>query len=196
MGFEIVDNIKCLGLTINNRASSLESHFDEKIAKIKQLIGNWSRFNLSLPGRIAISKTMLISQIGYIGCIVTPTQLQLNVMQSLIDNYVKASTVIANDRLYLKPSEGGLGLINLNSYISALQCSWVKRCSVTINDTWRWTLAASCNFHLDLLRADNINRELYPVTYNIAKSFSNLQTEFWKLHENFLNAPLVDNIFF
>jgi hypothetical protein len=48
----------------------------------------------------------------------------------------------------------------------------------------------------DLLRADNINRELNPVTFNIAKSFSSLQKEFWKLHENFLNAPLVDNFFF
>ena len=196
LGFEIVDSFKCLGLTINNKASSLERHFDEKIVKIRQLIGNWSRFNLSLPGRIAISKTMLISQIGYIGCIVTPTQQQLNVLQSLIDGYAKAGIVIANDRLYLKPADGGLGLINLNSYIAALQCSWVKRCSIVINDSWRWTLAASCNFHLDLVRADNINKELFPVSHNIATSFSKLQTEFWKLHGNFLNAPLVDNIFF
>jgi hypothetical protein len=196
LGFEIVDSFKCLGMTINNRASSLESHFDEKIVKIRQLIGNWSRFNLTLPGRIAISKTMLISQIGYIGCIVTPTQQQLNILQSLIDNYVKSSIVIANDRLYMKPSDGGLGLINLNSYIAALQCSWVKRCTIVINDSWRWTLAVSCNFHLDLLRADNIDKDLFPITHNIAASFSKLQTEFWKLHENFLNAPLVDNFFF
>ncbi len=107
--FEIVDNIKCLGMTINNRSSSLESHFDEKIVKVRQLIGSWSRFNLSLPGRIAISKTMLISQLVYIGCIVTPTQIQTNNQQTLIDNYVKGNTVISSDRLYLKPKEGGLG---------------------------------------------------------------------------------------
>ncbi len=196
LGFEIVDQVKCLGMIINNRASALESHFDETIVKVWQLIGSWSWFNLSLPGRIAISKTMLVSQIGYIGCIITPTDEQLKVLQSLIDTYVKSSTVIAADRLYLKPAEGGLGLINLTSYIAALQCSWIKRCSLVINDPWRWNLAAGCNFQLDLVRTDNINGTLSPICLNIAKSFSCLQNVYWKLHENCLNAPLVDNCFF
>jgi hypothetical protein len=196
LGFDIVDEIKCLGMTINNRSSSLENHFDEKILKVRQLIGSWSRFNLSLPGRIAISKTMLISQLGYIGCIVTPTAAQLTTLQTLIDAYVKGNVVIAADRLYLKPTDGGLGLIKLSHYFAALQCSWVKRCSVNINDQWRWTLAVSCNFQLDLLRVDNISATFHPILFNIAKSFGCLQTEYWKLHENFLQAPLVDNIFF
>jgi hypothetical protein len=51
LGFDIVSEIKCLGMTINNRSSLLENHFDEKILKVRQLIGSWSRFNLSLPGR-------------------------------------------------------------------------------------------------------------------------------------------------
>jgi hypothetical protein len=139
---------------------------------------------------------MLVSQIGYIGCIITPTDEQLKILQSLIDTYVKSSTVIAADRLYLKPAEGGLGLINLTSYIAALQCSWIKRCSLVINDPWRWNLAAGCNFQLDLVRTDNINGALSPICLNIAKSFSCLQNVYWKLHENFLNAPLVDNCFF
>jgi len=196
LGFEIVDKIKCLGMTINNRSSSLENHFHEKIVKVRQLIGSWSRFNLSLPGRIAISKTMLVSQLGYIGCIVTPTHIQTNNLQTLIDNYVKGNTVISSDRLYLKPSEGGLGLINLSYYFAALQCSWVKRCALNINDPWRWHLAVSCNFQVDLLRSDNINCAMHPILYNIAISFAKLQTEYWKLHENFLQAPLVDNSFF
>ncbi len=139
---------------------------------------------------------MLISQLGYIGCIVTPTAAQLTTLQTLIDAYVKGNVVIAADRLYLKPTDGGLGLIKLSHYFAALQCSWVKRCSVNINDQWRWTLAVSCNFQLDLLRVDNISATFHPILVNIAKSFGCLQTEYWKLHENFLQAPLVDNIFF
>jgi hypothetical protein len=77
LGFEIVTEIKCLGLKINNTATNLSDHFDGTIAKVRQLIGMWSRYNLSLGGKIAIAKTMLISQIGYIGCIVTPTTDQL-----------------------------------------------------------------------------------------------------------------------
>ncbi len=61
---------------------------------------------------------MLVSQIGYIGCIITPTDEQLKILQSLIDTYVKSSTVIAADRLYLKPAEGGLGLLILHCRVA------------------------------------------------------------------------------
>ena len=196
LGFSIVTEIKCLGMKLNNRAANLTDHFEEKIQKIRQLIGSWSRFNLSLPGRISIAKTMLLSQIGYVGCFITPLDSQLDTMQSLIDGYVKKDLVISADRLYLKPNEGGLGLIRLKSYIEALQCSWLKRCSVTINDTWRWNLALACDFNLDLIRVADINPDLHPATYCIAKSVSSLQDSYWKLHENFLMAPVTDNSFF
>jgi hypothetical protein len=196
LGFAIVTEIKCLGLRINNRAENLTLHFDEKIQKIRQLIGSWSRYNLSLPGRISIAKTMLLSQIGYIGCFLTPTDEQLLEMQTVIDGFVKKNLVIAAERLYLKPSEGGLGLICLSSYISALQCSWLKRCLTSINDPWRWNLARSCNFNLDMVRMGDVNEFLHPAANCIIKSVCNLQKKFWKKHENFLMAPITDNDFF
>ena len=61
LGFEIVESIKCLGLTINNRATNLEDHFDGVILKIRKLINQWEQYNLSLMGKIGISKTMLVS---------------------------------------------------------------------------------------------------------------------------------------
>jgi hypothetical protein len=65
LGFKIVTEQKSLGITINNTASNLNRYFDEKIVKVRSLIGLWGSYNLSLTGRIAISKTMLVSQIGY-----------------------------------------------------------------------------------------------------------------------------------
>jgi len=183
-------------MVINNKANNLQDHFDEKTTKIRQLIGLWGRFNLSLTGRISISKTMLVSQIGYIGCIVTPKQNQLQTMQGLINDYVTTGIVVAADRLYTKPCQGGLGLINLDSYIPALQCSWVKRCYSRINDSWRWVLASSCEFILDNLRPDIFDRRINPIHYDIAISFVKLQKKYWAAHENFLLAPLVDNNFF
>ncbi len=196
LGFAIVTEQKSLDITINNTASNLNQYFDEKIGKIRSLIGLWGSYNLSLTGRIAISKTMLISQIGYIGCIITPSSVQMKTLQDMIDSYVTQGTVIARDRLYTKPREGGLGLTNLSAYVAALQCSWVKRCTVRINDIWRWRLASACIFNLDLLRKNMFDGNTEPVLYNIAESFEKLQWNFWKLNENFLMAPLVDNKFF
>ncbi len=196
LGFEIVSEIKCLGLKINNTATNLSEHFNGTISKVRQLIGMWGIYNLSLGGKIAIAKTMLISQIGYIGCIVTPTAEQVTVLQNIIDSYVTNGNVVAEDRLYTKPNAGGLGLIKLSTYITALQCSWVKRCSIKINDSWRWELAPSCNFCFDNLRPDCIDKNLHPVLGNIVDSFCKLQNVFLTKHDNYLQALLVDNPMF
>lgn len=91
LGFEIVDRIKCLGMVINNRASDLESNFDIIAEKIRKLTAHWGRFNLSLMGKISIAKTMMVSQIGYLGCIITPSPDQFTAMQNMIDRFVTAA---------------------------------------------------------------------------------------------------------
>jgi hypothetical protein len=156
LGFSICTEMTMLGIVINNKGTDLESNFERIIAKVRSQIAKWGRF-LSLPGKIAISKTMLISQFGYVACLVTPTAPQAN-------------------------------------YCTALQCSWIKRCYIKINDIWRWNLALTCNFDLD--RLENINARLNPIAYNIVKSFTVMQKCFWQKNENFLAASLVDNMFF
>jgi hypothetical protein len=193
LGFEIVEEIKCLGVKINNRASNLESNFDPVCGKIRQLIGSWDRFNLSLPGKICVAKTMLLSQIGYLGCIITPSAEQLRTMQEMIDLYVTKGIVIAADRLYAKPKNGGLGLIRLENYITALQCSWIKRCSLIINDTWRWKLGTACGFVFSNLRSGSVNRDDSPIVANIISSLIRFQEKYYVANENFTQAQLVDN---
>jgi hypothetical protein len=196
LGFSVVTSMKYLGITINNRGTDLENVFEDTIEKVRRLALKWSRFTLSLPGRIAISKTMLVSQVGYVGCIIMPRADQLVRLQSIIDGYATTGTIIAKDRLYTKPKNGGLGLINLKNYCTALQCSWLKRCLTNVNDVWRWNLAKSCDFNLDLVRPENICQNEFPVLHGIAISIQELQRCHWQMHENFRAAPLVDNIFF
>jgi hypothetical protein len=196
LGFEIVTEIKCLGLTIDNRAANLSRHFDGTISKIRQLIGSWERYNLSLMGRICIAKTMLISQIGYIGCIISPTKDQCNLLQNLIDGYVTKGIVIANDRLYDHPKMGGLGLINLEHYIAALQCSWIRRCFTVINDSWRWRIADGFNFNFENPQGYNPDPDRYPIEHNIIVSFTKFRSKFYECNENFLHAKVVNNPMF
>ncbi len=77
LGFAMCTEMKILGITVNNRGSNLDQNFESIITKVRYLANKWSRFTLSLPGKIAISKTMLVSQIGYIACIISPTAAQV-----------------------------------------------------------------------------------------------------------------------
>ena len=196
LGFQVVTEMKCLGIKLDNTCTNLVEHYESTIAKLRSLVRLWERFNLSLPGRINISKTFLISQVGYPATIITPTDQQFIIMQGLVDGFVTNGIVVARDRYYTPPKYGGLGLIELKSYVAALQCSWIKRCNKSINDTWRWTLAASCNFNMEFLRKGDVDRNLHPVLCDIIDSVFSLQLKFWSRNENFLNAPLIDNYFF
>ena len=74
--FVVVDKIKILGLEISSKADNLPDCHGNTINKITKIVTFWDRFFLSLPGRLNITKTMILSQISYLGCIITPTKTQ------------------------------------------------------------------------------------------------------------------------
>ncbi len=118
LGFYITDEVTLLGMTINRNLSALENHFDEVITKIVRMIEFWDRFKLSLCGRISVCKTFMISQIGYLGCIISPSAIQLNRLQKLLDDFCTGKSRITRKKLYLPPNMGGLGLIKLPDFVT------------------------------------------------------------------------------
>ena len=76
-----------LGMEIDNKLSNLQSNFDKTIDKIGKCALYWSRFNLTLPGRIAVAKTFMLSLINHIGCILMPSNAQIDKMQTIVDRF-------------------------------------------------------------------------------------------------------------
>ena len=64
----------------------------------------WNRFNLSLPGRIKMSNTFLLSLINHLGCFIMPQEDQIEKMQKIIDNFCVGTHNCAKGRLYTFPS--------------------------------------------------------------------------------------------
>jgi hypothetical protein len=144
LGFTSVQEVTLLGLVINRDLSSLSVYFHETLRKIRQGIEYWERFNLSLPGRISVCKTFLLSQIGYIGSIVSPTAEQEKNLQKALNNFCIGKIRTAAKKLYTPLTEGGLGLIKLSEFITSLQCSWVKRITQHWGDNWRYDFKRKC----------------------------------------------------
>ena len=97
MGFSIVKKIKILGVWVDSEGRNLNHNFKLASDKIRGQINLWSQFNLSMIGRIAISKTYLISQITYIGAILTLDADQLDEIQQLINNFVLRNMPLVKD---------------------------------------------------------------------------------------------------
>jgi hypothetical protein len=59
LGFLITDKIHILGMDIDANISELDENFAKTIVGLKKSVDYWKRYNLSLPGRINVIKSLL-----------------------------------------------------------------------------------------------------------------------------------------
>ena len=136
LGLEIKNEITLLGAKITNSSKCFELNGSEVLNKIKKKINFWKRFNLSLPGRISISKTFLYSQINYLGCFLPFSVTDLHKFENEIETYTAGKIKISKERFYQHQNNGGLGLFKLDKFLASQCCSWFKRAS-TPDDLWK-----------------------------------------------------------
>ena len=127
LGFSISYSFKLLGLTISCNLDNIRIIYDELVNKISSLANFWARFRLTLPGRITVMKTCLVSQLNYIGCFLPMPDDIRNLLQDIINGFVKKNLQVSAERLYLDPEHGGLGIFDLKEFFQAQHCSWIKR---------------------------------------------------------------------
>jgi hypothetical protein len=137
LGYSIVDEVNLLGFILNRNGIAEEKMFSKVLRNISAIVTNWYRYRLSLAGRIGIYKNLCLSQISFVGSICTPSKQVLNQLQDLMNGFVCGNLKIARDKLYQDPDDGGLNLINIDHFITGLQCVWVKRADQSSRDNWR-----------------------------------------------------------
>ena len=108
-----------LSFKITNNLANLATDHETTIQKIRKKINFWNRFGLSLPRRINIAKSLLLSQINYVGSIIMPDMVQLKTMNKLVEDFVVGKLNVSKSRLYLPSSLGGLGLIREEELLKA-----------------------------------------------------------------------------
>ncbi len=117
----------------------------------------WRPFNLSLPGRISIAKSMLYSQINYLGCFLPMPDNITETISNLIVNFVKGNLNIAKKRLFLSVEGGGLGLFPVKDFLDAQKCAWIKRCN-DLSEPWKLIIYISNFGCLFNSKSKNINK--------------------------------------
>jgi len=193
VGFPFVNEINLLGATIDNNLLFLNTVHNKTIEKITNIITFWSRFNLSLPGRINIAKTLCLSQINYLGCIITPTEQQTANLDCALGKFISGKLNISKERLHLPVSEGGLDFPKISNFLTAQQTIWVKRANISTRDTWRYNLSYLCNKNCLTLSPSKIDKNFHPILYFLAESFLKFSTEFYSINDNYKSAYILNN---
>jgi hypothetical protein len=149
----IVEKVTVFGLEINKNGVT-NQNFIKVVEKIRSIVANWVPYKLSLPGRINIAKSLMYSQINYLGCFLPFPAEYINSIDSIITGFVKGKINIAKKRLYLKPKDGGLGLFDIPILLHAQRCAWVKRC-LSLDEQWKIQLYI--NNHGNILNCKSCN---------------------------------------
>ena len=193
-GFAFSDSIVLLGMEIKKELTNVDEIFMELAEKILKIIRFWELFRLSLPGRITVIKTLLLPQLNYLGCILTPSDNTIRHIQGIIDAFARKNLRISNKRLYMPAEVGGLGLFELGTYLDSQRCAWIKRALTKPIDNWRFDLKRlSPDGDITRLRCCDIDRQLHPILYNIVESFTKLAAEHAKLNGNYKSAFIFSN---
>ena len=186
LGFSIVDNFKLLGLDIKSSLDNTVEIFSGISDKIRKLVQFWERFKLTLPGRLSVMKTWLLSQLNYIGCFLPAPNESIDHIQRLIDGFVIKNLPISAERLYLPANLGGIGLINLKQFLQAQHCSWIGRAVKLPIDNWRFDLrSAAPDSNILLIRPCDLNPEVNPILHNFVKSYVYFYREFCRINGNY-----------
>ena len=143
-----VKQIKILGIYFRSDTSALcnEENWNKKIENMRRIMKQWSRRNLSIYGKILITKTLLISQFIYImQSIGIPEDILTTINRELYTfvwkkkyNNKKAFEKVKRKALMLDTSKGGLNMLDIKLLQEALLLTWVpKLIDDTVKGMWK-----------------------------------------------------------
>jgi hypothetical protein len=191
-----------LGLTYLKNFDDLAKNIDPAIEKIQSIANFWGRYRLSLPGRINVAKTLMLSQIGFHASIIDVSTNKANEIQQIINNFITGSFKFDKNKICLNPALGGLGMINIKNFITSLHCSWLKRTHREVTDNWRRNLVDIAGGNPILLDPRSLDPDtaqdpdpipVHPVLYTIAKSFWEFKNSFFAIGRNFFGSHVLGN---
>ena len=192
LGFKISTEIELLGFTVSNDDICTHRNFERVLEKVKSITRFWDRFNLTLSGKLNVYKSLLLSQLTYKATILMPDKNFIDNFNEIAEKFVLKGLSVAKNRLYKRPADGGIGMIDLNKFIIALHTAWIPRAVQNCNDNWKYDLLTYYNFTPESYTPPNNDIKLGTVLTTLVNSFEEFKTKHLQFGNNFLDC----NIFF
>ena len=124
------DTIRCLGIWCGpNVEDAIQYNFKEKIKKMKTLLNIWSQRKLSLKGKVAVLRTIVLPQILYVASTLYTPKWVENEVNELFFNFLWSNkkTHVRKEVIINEIHRGGLKMPVFSGMIRGMKCSWIKR---------------------------------------------------------------------
>ena len=195
-GYQIVNSFTMLGIKFDNKLEEMDANWDKVLTKMLKIVRFWHIFNLSIVGKINITKCFILPQLNYIGSILTPKAETINHIEDIITNFINVNSNISKEKIFSPVNQGGLGIPKVTIFLKSLDILLFKK-SLFIKDTWPKEIQ-NCALVYDnpLYFTDNLNIRTNPVLHRIISSFISFQFEFWVKGENIRDMRIFKNKYF
>ena len=130
------ESIKCLGVWCSADVErAIEQNFNEKIKKLKSLLNMWSQRKLSLKGKVAVLRSIILPQILYVATVLYTPEWVIEKVENLFFNFLWSDRKhhVKKEVIVKEIQNGGLKMPSFKVMIKAIKCTWVKR---ILNDNY------------------------------------------------------------
>ena len=140
-------------------------NYNEKLEKVRAILGGWKFRWLSLIGKITVIKSLAASQLAYILSSLGTNEKVLKEINTIFFNFLWSGkgdkikrNVVINDI-----AEGGIKMIDIFSFNKSLKATWIKK-YLDINNRGNWKTFIDLELQQyggDVLLRGNLNKKVF-----------------------------------
>ena len=133
------EHVKALGIYFGYNKKEIENlNWNEKVKKIKKTLNIWSSRDLTIFGKVLIIKTLALSQLTHlISSLSIPKQIINEINKEIFAFIWKYKRdKIARKTLINDSKNGGINMIDFNSYCNAIKATWIPRLLNNNDEIW------------------------------------------------------------
>jgi exonuclease III len=140
LGLKWVKGVKALGIHFSyNEKEELEQNFTKKLKELKKLLAIWGQRDLSVLGRIQVFKNLAFAKIIYqCNNLAVPSDF-LKELNTIAFNFIWGykPEKVKRDTIISAYEDGGLKMLDVESFVTAQKIMWVKRLLKSKEGSWK-----------------------------------------------------------
>merc|ERR1711954_31045 len=129
-GFTIENSpFRFLGITLTGDLEHLDINWSKAIKSVRHEVFQWSFIRLTTTAKVNIVKTCLLSKFTHLAtALPLPNKDIITEIEKIFIKFIIGKRPQYSKRIIFTPKRfGGLGIPDLKTFWSSLQCSWLKQ---------------------------------------------------------------------
>jgi len=118
---------------------SVQRNADVVLGKVKRTANLYQGRQLTLAGRATVANIAICSQLWYVGsCVLLPPD-TIKVLEKVIFKFIwnNRTELVSRKTIIDSPSNGGLGIVDINTKLNSLTCTHIKRLLTVSDIKWK-----------------------------------------------------------